>query len=162
MKVLGSALAILGLNIAQIILTGLTPSAVRFFDLPLILVIYYALTKGPTGALLAGTLAGLLQDALGATLLGPSALSKALIGYLVGVFGRRFSPTSLLARILIIAAATVLASTMEVGTLAIMGRNLAYSTYPHLLERMLGNSLAGALVMETMRYTRLGWQAGTR
>ena len=144
MSFLLAVLALMASVIIQAILTGVWPAVARFFDLPLVVVIYYALTKGPTGALLSGAGAGLLQDSLGGTLLGVSALSKALVGYLVGVLGLRFALAPFMARVLILAAATVLSGSIEVGTLAIMGRHLANSTYPHLLERVLGNCIVGA------------------
>ena len=158
MKVLVPFLMILLSNIVQTLMTGTWPGSSRFFDLPLIVVLYYALTKGPNGALLAGMVAGLLQDSLGGTLLGVSALSKALVGYMVGVVGLRFAPPPIVARVLILAAATLLASSIEVGTSAILGRNLAYSTYPHLLERVFGNCIIGVPLIELMRRATRRWQ----
>jgi rod shape-determining protein MreD len=130
----------------QTILTGIWPRLTMFFDLPLVVVIYYAIAKGPTGALLAGTGAGLMQDALEGTLLGVSALSKALVGYLVGMVGLRFALAPVMSRVLVLAAATVLTRSVELGTLAIMGRRLAYSPYPTLLVAVLGNCLVGAMM----------------
>lgn len=130
----------------QTILTGIWPLLTMFFDLPLVVVIYYAIAKGPTGALLAGTGAGLMQDALEGTLLGVSALSKALVGYLVGMVGLRFALAPVMSRVLVLAAATVLTRSVELGTLAIMGRRLAYSPYPTLLVAVLGNCLVGAMM----------------
>lgn len=135
----------------QAVLTGLWPGVARFFDLPLLVVIYYGITRGPAGALLAGTFAGLLQDSLEGTLLGVSALSQAMVGYLVGILGLRFALAPLMSRILVLAAATVLASSIEVGTLAIMGRKLSYSPFPALLGNVLGNCLLGAPLMAAFR-----------
>ncbi len=151
MKALVPLLALLMATIFQTLMTGIWPSAVCFFDLPLIVVVYYALTKGPTIALLAGVVAGLLQDSLGGTLLGVSALSKALAGYIVGVVGLRFAPAPIIIRVVILVAATILTSFIEVGGSAIMGRSLAYSTYPYLLQRVVGNSGIGVLLIELMR-----------
>ena len=162
MSLLLGLLAIAVSVILQAVLTGLWPSAARFFDLPLVVVIYYGLIKGPAGALLTGAGAGLLQDSLSGTLLGVTSLSKALVGYLVGVLGLRFALAPFMARVLVLAAATVLSGSIEVGTLAIMGRQLAYSTYPHLFERVLGNCIVGAPLVGLLRRERLRWEAGTR
>jgi rod shape-determining protein MreD len=146
MSVVLGALAVVLAAALQTILTGIWPRLAMFFDLPLVVVIYYAIAKGPTGALLAGTGAGLMQDALEGTLLGVSALSKALVGYLVGMVGLRFALAPVMSRVLVLAAATVLTRSVELGTLAIMGRRLAYSPYPTLLVAVLGNCLVGAMM----------------
>ncbi len=160
MKSLLGLLALVGSVVLQSVLSGLWPSVGRFFDLPLISVIYYALARGATGALLAGTGAGLLQDALGGTLLGANALSKALVGYLVGLLAQRFALAPFMARVLVLAAATVLSAFTEAGTLAIMGRRLASSTDPFLLERVLGNCAVGALTVGLLRRGEPDWQVG--
>ena len=53
-------------------------------DFPLIVVALLALRRGPELGCVAGFAAGLLQDATGGGLLGAQALTKALIGFLVG------------------------------------------------------------------------------
>lgn len=151
MKPLYALAAVIGSAVGQAVLTGLMPGVARFFDLPLLVVVYYAITRGPAGALLAGTGAGLLQDSLEGTLLGVSALSQAMVGYLVGVLGLRFALAPVMSRILVLAAATVLASSIEVGTLAIMGRKLSYSPFPALLGNVLGNCLLGAPIMGALK-----------
>ena len=151
MKFLLALTALLGSVFAQVLISGSWPTVARFFDLPLLMVIYYGITKGPTGALLAGTGAGLLQDSLEGTLFGLSALSRGLVGYLVGILGLRFALAPFVARVLVLAAATVLTSSIEVGTLAIMGRRLAYSPFPALLQTVVGNCLLGAPLVGALR-----------
>lgn len=150
MSPLLACLAILGAVAFQTILSGLWPSLSRFFDLPLLPVLYYAVTRGPRRALLAGTVAGLLQDSLEGTLLGINALSKAVMGYLVGFLGLRFSLVPLILRIAIIAAASILSRTIEVATLAIMGRWVAYTPWAYLFESAIGNCIAGGLVFSML------------
>lgn len=144
MNVLVAVAGLLLATVVQVLVSGVWPALARFFDLPLLLVIYYGITKGPTGALLAGTGVGLLQDSLEGTLFGLSALSRATVGYLVGILGLRFALAPFVARVLVLAAATVLSSSIEVGTLALMGRRLAYSPFPTLLQTVVGNCLLGA------------------
>jgi len=151
MKILLAALAVIASATLQTLITGFWPRTVSFFDLPLIVVIYYGIVKGPTGALMVGLGAGLLQDALGGTLLGVNALSKSLVGYLVGVVGLRFALAPLVSRVLVLAAATVLSRFIEVGTLAIMGRKLAYAPYPHLFGTVLGNCVIGTIAIGAFR-----------
>ena len=143
---IGAALVLVSAAL-QAMLTGAWPRLSMFFDLPLVVVIYYGIKKGPAGALLAGAGVGLLQDSLEGTLLGVNALAKALVGYLVGFLGLRFALAPFMSRVLVLAAATVLSRATEVGILAIMGRRLAYAPYPHLLLSVAGNCILGSLLV---------------
>src|SRR6266576_1499227 len=62
---------------------GVTP------DLPLIVVVLLALRRGPEFGCVAGFVTGLLQDAAGGGLIGVQALTKAVIGFSIGVAGAR-------------------------------------------------------------------------
>ena len=53
-------------------------------DFPLIVVALLALRRGPELGCVAGFAAGLLQDAAGGGFLGAQALTKALVGFVVG------------------------------------------------------------------------------
>ncbi len=78
------AIMIFGGGLAQ---TGFAP-ALRAGgiapDFPLIVVALLALRRGPELGCVAGFAAGLLQDATGGGILGAQALTKALVGFLVG------------------------------------------------------------------------------
>ena len=54
-------------------------------DIPLIVVVLLALRRGPEFGCGAGFIAGLLQDAASGGLLGVQALTKAIIGFAIGV-----------------------------------------------------------------------------
>jgi rod shape-determining protein MreD len=56
-------------------------------DLPLIVVVLLALRRGPEFGCVAGFVAGLLQDTAGGGLIGIQALTKALVGFVVGTLG---------------------------------------------------------------------------
>jgi rod shape-determining protein MreD len=59
-------------------------------DLPLIVVIYFAISRrSPTAATIGGALMGIAQDALTRQPLGVFGISKAVIGYLAGSLGVR-------------------------------------------------------------------------
>jgi len=143
--------ALLGSVVLQSVLAGAWPRTMAFVDLPLIVVLYYGITQGPGSALMVGLAAGLLQDVLQGTLLGLNALSKALVGYLVGMMGLRLALGPALPRVLVIAAAAVLSRAIEMGTLAIMGRRFAPLSLPFLLEAMLGTCIAGTLLIGAFR-----------
>ena len=64
-------------------IAGVTP------DLPMIVVVLLALHRGPETGCVAGFAAGLLQDAAGGGLIGVQALTKAVVGFVIGIAGSR-------------------------------------------------------------------------
>lgn len=68
-------------------------------DLPLIVVVLLALRRGPEFGCLAGFAAGLLQDAAGGGLIGIQALTKGLVGFVIGALGGRLRVTQPLVQV---------------------------------------------------------------
>ena len=77
-------------------------------DLVLIVVVYIAIKSGPVTGLLAGTVAGLVQDALSSGILGIGGLAKTIVGFLSGLLGTQFIVTAPLPRFLLLVLATAL------------------------------------------------------
>ena len=75
-------------------------------DVVLVAVIATALTIGPVGGMLAGTAAGLIQDALSSGVIGIGGLAKTIVGFLAGAFGQQFIVTAALPRLVIFVAGT--------------------------------------------------------
>jgi rod shape-determining protein MreD len=82
-------LTIAGGSVAHATLTPLVSIAGVTPDLPLIMVVLLALRRGPEFGCLSGFVTGLLQDAAGGGLIGVQALTKAVIGFGIGVAGGR-------------------------------------------------------------------------
>jgi rod shape-determining protein MreD len=80
--------------IAVVVIQGILAYRVRvfgYFDLPLILSIYYGFTLGrPVPSVIIGTSIGLLQDSLSNVPMGTNGFSKTLIGYLAATAGSKF------------------------------------------------------------------------
>jgi rod shape-determining protein MreD len=68
---------------AALSLAGVPP------DLPMILIVFWALRRGPEAGCLAGFLTGLLQDVTGGGMVGVQALTKALAGFGMGLVAGR-------------------------------------------------------------------------
>jgi rod shape-determining protein MreD len=143
---LGRPAALLVALVAQLALSSPWPGAMAFFDLPLLVVLYYALNRGPSLGLTVGGFVGLLQDALAGSLLGAGALSRSLVGYLTGSATVRFVLGGPFARFLVVIAATLAARLLEFFTLAVMGRHLAAPPPADLLAGIAGNGAAGAVL----------------
>lgn len=112
-------------------------------DMVLVVVVYVALTTGPVGGLLAGTAAGLVQDALSSGVIGIGGLAKSTVGFLVGVVGQQFIVTSALPRSLMFIAATVLHAVVFMGMYQVLGLRTFSSPWAAVGSQALGNAVVG-------------------
>jgi rod shape-determining protein MreD len=112
-------------------------------DLVLVVVVYAALTTGPAGGMLAGTLAGLIQDALSSGVIGIGGLAKSIVGFLVGVIGQQFIVTAALPRFVMFLAATVMHSAVFMGLYMVLGLRTFPSPWAAVLSQAAGNAAVG-------------------
>ncbi len=119
-------LKIAAVLVAAVILQSSLKAAVwhplSYIDLPLIVVVYFALQRDALQALIIGAAAGLATDALGAGgLLGAGGFSKTLVAFIISSIATRVTLDNTLLRIPVLAGAALLDATIYV-----------------LLHRMLG------------------------
>ncbi len=114
-------------------------------DLVLIAVVYVAIKSGPVTGLMAGTVAGLIQDALAGGILGIGGLSKTIIGFLAGVLGTQFIVTAPLPRFLIVLVATALHAAIFMGLYSLLDFRQFPSRYPSILGQAFGNAFVGVV-----------------
>ena len=108
MRVFWTLLAIALAAVLQTSLAPLSGKVAHTFDPFLLVVLYCGLTWGETHGMLAGAVAGWVQDVLfGGQIAGLSALTKLLVGFVVGVAGTRFLLVGPAPQILVVFAATV-------------------------------------------------------
>jgi rod shape-determining protein MreD len=84
---------IIGLLIAltlHSLLENFFPNALAFFNPYVILVVYYSMGGNLFGAIVAGVVAGLVQDAFSGAMFGLHAFALTVIGYLVAYVNARF------------------------------------------------------------------------
>jgi rod shape-determining protein MreD len=107
-RALWTGVALAGAVLVETGLAHLVAAPGRFLDPFLLVVVYCALVRGETHGMLAGAAAGWVQDALfGGRVLGLSALSKLVVGFLVGLAAGRFLIATAAARALVVLLATV-------------------------------------------------------
>jgi len=107
-RALWTGVAILAALLLQSALGQLLPAQARLFDPFLLVLVYSALMRGETFGMLAGGVAGWVQDVqFGGRVLGLFGLTKVLVGFGVGLAGSRFLLTSTGARTLVLLATTV-------------------------------------------------------
>lgn len=142
-----TAVAIAGAVAVQTALGFVLSSPGRHLDPFMLVTVYCALTGGEVLGMLAGAAAGWVQDGVfGGPVLGLQALSKLLVGFLVGVAARRFLVASVAARALVVLLAT-LADGLLVGWLASAFSVEALAPGPLVLvSRATLNALAGGVL----------------
>jgi rod shape-determining protein MreD len=145
MKAARGVLSIIAVCVVQVLLARYLPPVAERCDLFTILVVYYGLSRPPTGAMVMGAGSGLVQDALVGSILGLNGFKKTLIGYLVGTLGSLFMLNQAIPRFGILFAATILDQAAELGLSMVMGQSLAFSGIWLLVQRGLGNGVLGLL-----------------
>ncbi len=108
MRVAGAILALAGALALQTTLAGLTSGGASAVNLALVAVIYLALAFGPGAGLLAGTVGGLVQDALAGGIVGVGGFSKTLVGFVVGLLGAQFIVAQSLPRLVMFVSGTLM------------------------------------------------------
>jgi rod shape-determining protein MreD len=115
-------------------------------DLVLVAVVYVALTTGPVAGMLAGSGAGLIQDALSSGVIGVGGLAKLIVGFFVGMIAQQFIMTAALPRLVMFLGATALHAAVFFGLYAAMNAALNIPMFPVSWKALLGQGLGNALV----------------
>lgn len=134
--------------VLQTTLTGYVAQGALGVDLVLVVVVYVALTSGPVAGLLAGTVGGLVQDALSSGILGMGGLAKTLVGFLVGRFGTQFIVTATVPRFVVFVAASAAHAGMFMGLYTLLGVRSFPNPLAAIAVQALGNGLLGVVGFE--------------
>ncbi len=121
-------------------------------DLVLIVVVYIAIKSGPVTGLLAGTVAGLIQDALSSGILGIGGLAKTIVGFLSGVLGTQFIVTAPLPRFLLLVVATALHAAIFMGLYTLLNLRQFPAPYPAIAGQAFGNAFVGVVAFQMIEW----------
>jgi rod shape-determining protein MreD len=119
-------------------------------DLVLVVVTYVALTSGPVTGMLAGSLAGIIQDALSSGLVGIGGLAKSIVGFLAGAIGQQFIVTAALPRLVMFLGATALHAAVFMGLYVLLGLRTFPSPWTAIVSQALGNAAVGLIAFAIM------------
>ncbi|MDR1988606.1 MAG: rod shape-determining protein MreD [Acidobacteriaceae bacterium] len=111
-------------------------------DFVLVAVMYAALADGPLSGLWAGTVAGLVQDALGSGVIGIGGLSKTIVGFLAGIVGTQFIVAQSPSRFVVFFLGSLLHSILFMGLYVLLGLR----TFEWSPSGVLGQALATAVI----------------
>lgn len=152
MKIVGAGAAILVALALQTTLAGLVIRGTAAIDLVLIVVVYIALKAGPVPGLVAGTVAGLIQDALSNPILGIGGLAKTMVGFLAGVLATQFILTGPLPRLVMLIMATVVHAAIFMGLYVLLDLRQFPNPVPSVIGQALGNGFVGVVTFQLIEW----------
>jgi rod shape-determining protein MreD len=127
-------------SLAKFVVGGITA-----IDLVLIVVVYVALTTGPVSGMLAGSVAGIIQDALSTGTIGIGGLAKAIVGFVAGVVGQQFIVTAPFPRVVMFVAATIVHAALFMGMYVLLGLKEFPSPWAAVLSQSVANAVVGMI-----------------
>lgn len=145
MKAVGVLVAIALAIALQTTLARFLVDGTAALDLVLVVVVYVALTSGPMTGLLAGSLAGIIQDALSSGVIGIGGLAKSLVGFAAGAIGQQFIVTAPLPRLVMFVGATAAHAAVFMGLYVLLGLRSFPSPWAAILSQALGNAAVGVI-----------------
>lgn len=114
-------------------------------DLVLVVVVYVALTSGAVTGMFAGSVAGLVQDALSSGVIGIGGLAKSVVGFLAGAIGQQFIVTAALPRLVMFLAATAVHAAMFMGLYVLLGLRSFPAPWAAIASQAVGNAAVGLI-----------------
>jgi rod shape-determining protein MreD len=114
-------------------------------DLVLVVVVYVALTTGPVSGLLAGSVAGIVQDALSSGVIGIGGLAKSIVGFAAGVIGQQFIVTAALPRFVMFLGATALHAAVFMGLYVLLELRTFPAPWAAIASQAVVNAAVGMI-----------------
>lgn len=144
----------IGVPLAAIFLQAFVPLRIHFFslfDLPLLVVIFFAMARrNPVAGLLTGAIIGLAQDALTANPLGVYGIAKTAVGYGASSLGVKLDVESVGTRLLITSGFYVIHQVIYFTIArALVGMTLRWS-WSHELLAAVANAVLAVLLFALM------------
>ena len=152
MRIVAALGAILLALAVQTTLAGLVIRGTAAVDLVLIVVVYIALKFGPVTGVVAGTVAGLLQDSLSSGILGIGGLAKTIVAFVSGVLGTQFILTGPLPRFVLLLMATALHALIFIGLYVLLDLRDFPSPVPAVVGQALGNAFVGVVTFQFIEW----------
>lgn len=117
-----------------------------YVDLPLIVVVYFALQRDLLQALVVGVAVGLASDSLSVGLLGAGGFSKTLVAYLVSILALRVMLDNPVIRIPVLAGAALLDSVVYITLHRVLDQPLLASVEDAALK-LVATTITGTVVL---------------
>ena len=119
-----------------------------FIDLPLIVVVYFALQRDAIQAVLVGTVCGLTMDIMGSGLLGAFGFTRTLVAFLVVTITTRVMLLdNPMIRIPVLAGASLLDSVLYVGLNYVFGLKSQQPFVVFVTMKLIGTTVVGTAIL---------------
>jgi rod shape-determining protein MreD len=151
-KIAAAVAAIIVALALQTTLAGLVFRGTAALDLVLVVVIYISLVSGPGTGLVAGTLAGLIQDSLSSGILGIGGLSKTIVAFLAGVIGTQFIVTAPLSRFMVFLLGTAVHAAIFMGLYVLLDLRQFPNPYGGIAGQAVGNGFVGVVGFQIVEW----------
>ncbi len=145
MKAAGVLIAIALALALQTTLARFVVGGTAALDLVLVVVVYVALTTGPVSGLLAGSVAGIIQDALSSGVIGIGGLAKSIVGFAAGVIGQQFIVTAALPRFVMFLGATALHAAVFMGLYVLLELRTFPAPWAAIASQAVVNAAVGMI-----------------
>ncbi len=145
MKAAGVLIAIALALALQTTLARFVVGGTAALDLVLVVVVYVALTTGPVSGLLAGSVAGIIQDALSSGVIGIGGLAKSIVGFAAGVIGQQFIVTAALPRFVMFLGATALHAAIFMGLYVLLELRTFPAPWAAIASQAVVNAAVGMI-----------------
>jgi rod shape-determining protein MreD len=120
----------------------------KFVDLGLILVVYFALQREPVQALVVGAVTGLAMDLIGGGgLMGGGGFSKTVTAYAIYLVASRVMMDTALLRIPVLAGAVLIDNTVYVGMQKMLGQIPSEVFVQALAYKLIGTTITGTILL---------------
>lgn len=140
-------LAYLLVPAASLVLQAYIPARYEWFDLPLIVTVYFALgRRSPIQGTIMGAALGLFEDALTTHALGVNGIAKTVAGFLAASVGVRIEVENYLVRMLLTFVLSIVSSAIYFVTYHyVLGLSIEWGWLTELLHAV-GNSLIAVVL----------------
>jgi len=115
-------------------------------DLPLIITIHVAMTRGKVPGMMTGVVIGYVQDAMSGGVLGFNGVSKVIAGYMGGYLKEKFFVRSMALRTASVAGAVFIALLAKVFLLALFAQPSPALISTQFIWGVVGNTLFALLI----------------
>ena len=115
-------------------------------DLPLVIVVHMALTRGKGAGMMSGLLLGYLQDAMSGGILGFNGMAKVVGGFTGGFLREKFFVRSTAHRSISVAGAVLAFLLVKVSTLALFAQPHPPVFSAPFLWALVGNTASALLI----------------
>ncbi|HKW17744.1 MAG TPA: rod shape-determining protein MreD [Terriglobales bacterium] len=123
----------------------------RIFDLPLLIVIFFAMARrNPVTGLITGAAIGLLQDSLTHQPIGLYGIAKTFVGYGASSLGVKLDVESVGTRLIVTTGFYVIHEVLYFSVARGMVRLPLVWSWPHELESAIANAVLGVFLFAAM------------